>query len=250
MKYETIIYEEKGAVAVVTLNRPQKRNAINSKMSAELYEIFTNIGNDDQIKVLVLTGGPDCFSAGADLTEVASGPGKPTGPDPMAVLANMTKPKIAAIAGPCVAGGIELALLCDLRVASEKSRIGDAHIRMGLIGGAGSPTRLTRLLGVSRAQELVLSGDTIDGIEAHRIGLVNKVASQEKFLEVAMELATKIANNSMLALTLSKKAVDAAADMDEYQSLHYTDVLIDELMASAEYKERIAEFMAKGKDKK
>lgn len=250
MNYETIIFEKKGAVAIITLNRPQKRNAINEQMNKELFQVFGEVENDDQVKALILTGGPECFSGGADLSEVAAGPGKPTGPNPFGLLANMTKPTIAAIAGPCVAGGLELALICDLRVASEKSRIGDAHIRMGLIGGGGGPTRLARLIGVAKAMELVLTGNTIDGGEAYRIGLVNQVFPQEKFLEGAKELAEKIAANSALALKLSKKAVAGAADMEEYQSLHYTDVLIDQLLASAEFKERIAAFMAKGKEKK
>jgi enoyl-CoA hydratase/carnithine racemase len=103
---------------------------------------------------------------------------------------------------------------------------------------------------VAKAMELVLTGYTVDGIEACRIGLVNQVFPQEKFLEGALELAEKIAANSALALKLSKKAVASAADMEEYQSLHYTDILIDQLLASAEFKERIAAFMAKGKEKK
>jgi enoyl-CoA hydratase/carnithine racemase len=250
MNYETIIFEKKGAVAIVTLNRPEKRNAISELMSTELFQVFGEIENDDQFRAMILTGGPACFSGGADLSEVASGPGKPTGPNPFQLMANMTKPTIAAIAGPCVAGGLELALICDLRVASEKARIGDAHIRMGLIGGGGGPTRLARLIGVAKAMELVLTGYTVDGIEACRIGLVNQVFPQEKFLEGALELAEKIAANSALALQLSKKAVAGAAEMDEYQSLHYTDILIDQLLASAEFKERIAAFMAKGKEKK
>lgn len=250
MNYETIIFEKKGAVAIITLNRPQKRNAISEQMNKELFQAFGEVENDEQFKAMVLTGGPECFSGGADLSEVAAGPGKPTGPNPFGLLANMTKPTIAAIAGPCVAGGLELALTCDLRVASEKARIGDAHIRMGLIGGGGSPTRLARLIGVAKAKELVLTGDTIDGREAYRIGLVNQVFPQEKFLEAAIEMANKIASNSALALKLSKKAVHAAGDMQEYQSLHYTDIVIDELLASAEFKERIATFMAKGKEKK
>jgi len=249
MSYETIIFEKRGVVAIVTLNRPQKRNAISEQMRKELFQAFGEIENDDRFRAMILTGGPECFSAGADLSEVAAGPGEPTGPDPFQLLANMTKPTIAAIAGPCVAGGLELALICDLRIASEKARIGDAHIRMGLIGGGGGPTRLARLIGVAKAKELVLTGDTVDGKEAYRIDLVNQVFPQEKFLEGAKELAEKMAANSALALKLSKRAVAGAADMDEYQSLHYTDILIDELLASAEFKERIAAFMAKGKEK-
>jgi len=249
VNYETIIFEKRGVVAIVTLNRPQKRNAISEQMRKELFQAFGEIENDDRFRAMILTGGPECFSAGADLSEVAAGPGEPTGPDPFQLLANMTKPTIAAIAGPCVAGGLELALICDLRIASEKARIGDAHIRMGLIGGGGGPTRLARLIGVAKAKELVLTGDTVDGKEAYRIDLVNQVFPQEKFLEGAKELAEKMAANSALALKLSKRAVAGAADMDEYQSLHYTDILIDELLASAEFKERIAAFMAKGKEK-
>jgi enoyl-CoA hydratase len=118
---------------------------------------------------------------------------------------------------------------------------------MGLIGGAGSPTRLARLVGMSKAMELILTGDMIDGKEANRIGFVNQVFPTEKLMDGAMELANKIANNSPLALKLSKKAVSAAADMDEYQSLHYTQVLLVELLASAEFRERVASFLGKGK---
>lgn len=248
MNYETIIFEKKGAVVVITLNRPQKRNAINQQMNRELFQAFGEVENDEQVRAMILTGGSECFSGGADLSEVAaSETGKPTGPNPFELLADMTKTTIAAIAGPCVAGGLELALICDLRVASEKARIGDAHIRMGLIGGGGGPTRLARLVGVSKAKELILSGDSVDGKEAYRIGLVNQVFPPEKFMEGAMELAEKIAKSSPLALKLSKAVVDAVPDMDEYQSLHYTKVLLTKLLASAEFRQRIAEFLSKQK---
>jgi enoyl-CoA hydratase len=248
MGYETIIFEKKGAIAIVTLNRPAKKNAINEQMSRELIQIIGEVEKDDEIKIMILTGGPECFSTGADLSDVsASESGEPTGPNPLEKLADMKKPTLAAISGHCVAGGLELALCCDLRIASETARIGDRHIRMGLIGGAGSPTRLTRLVGIGKAMELILTGDMVDGKEAYRLGFVNKVFPLEKFMEGSLELAGKIASNSPLALKLSKKAVQGAADMEEYQSMHYTHLLMTELLASAEFRERIAAFLGKGK---
>lgn len=248
MNYETVIYEKKGAVAIVTLNRPAKKNALTEQMHRELIRICDEVEKSDVLKVLVLTGGTEIFCTGADLADVSqTEDGLPTGPNAIERLNDMTKPTIAAISGWCIAGGIELALSCDLRVVAESARIGDRHIRIGFIGGAGSPTRLVRVLGLSKAMELILTGDTIDGNEAYRIGFATKVVPVEKLLEGAMELAEKIAAYSSLALILSKKAVKAAADSSEYQSLHTTQLLLLELLSSAEYKERIAAFLAKGK---
>ena len=136
---------------------------------------------------------------------------------------------------------------CDLRVVAETAKIGDRHIRIGFIGGAGAPTRLARLIGVSKALELILTGDTIDGNEAYRIGFANKVFPVERLMDGAIELAAKIAAYSPLALQLSKKAVKAAGDSSEYQSLHTTHQLLLQLLSSAEYKAQIAAFLSKGK---
>jgi enoyl-CoA hydratase/carnithine racemase len=248
MNYETVIFEKKGAVAVVTLNRPAKKNALTEQMHRELIRICNEVEQSSELKVLVLSGGTEVFCTGADLADVSqTEDGLPTGPNAIERLNDMTKPTIAAIAGWCVAGGIELALSCDFRVVAETARIGDRHIRIGFIGGAGSPTRLVRVLGLSKAMELILTGDTVDGKEAYRIGFANKVVPVEKLMDGAMELAEKIAAYSSLALILSKKSVKAAADSTEYQSLHTTQLLLLELLSSAEYKERIASFLAKGK---
>lgn len=248
MNYETVIYEKKGAVAIVTLNRPAKKNALTEQMHRELIHICNEVDGSNELKVLVLTGGTEIFCTGADLADVSqTEDGLPTGPNAIERLNDMIKPTIAAISGWCIAGGIELALSCDLRVVAEKAKIGDRHIRIGFIGGAGAPTRLVRVLGLSKAMELILTGDTVDGNEAYRIGFAAKVVPAEKLLESALELAEKIAAYSSLALVLSKKAVKAAADSQEYQSLHTTQTLLLELLSSAEYKERIAAFLAKGK---
>ena len=189
MSYETIIYEKKDTVAVITLNRPAKKNAMSKQLMRELVDAVDDAQKDDAIKVLVLTGGSECFCAGADLSEVQqSKTGAPDegAPDPMSKVKDFPKPTIAAISGACVAGGIELALCCDIRYASETARIGDGHIRMGLIGGGGSPVRIPRLIGESRAKELIFSGILVDGKEACNLGLVNKVFPKEKFMEEAL----------------------------------------------------------------
>lgn len=248
MNYETVIFEKRASVALITLNRPAKKNALTEQMHRELIHIYEEIERSDELKAVVLTGGSEFFCTGADLSDVSkSEDGLPTGPNAIERLADLTKPTIAAICGWCVAGGLELALSCDLRVVAETAKIGDRHIRIGFIGGAGAPTRLARLIGVSKALELILTGDTIDGNEAYRIGFANKVFPVERLMDGAIELAAKIAAYSPLALQLSKKAVKAAGDSSEYQSLHTTHQLLLQLLSSAEYKAQIAAFLSKGK---
>lgn len=252
MSYETIIYEKRGGVAVIKLNRPEKKNAISRQLSSELMQSIDEAELDDEVKVAVLTGGPECFCAGADLSDVrAPQPqqGKPRPPEPVTIdkVRDFPKPIIAAISGPCVAGGLELALACDILVASETARIGDGHIKMGLIGGGGSPTRITRLVGQSKAKELMLTGDLVNGNEAYRMGLVNHVYPKDSLMDEAMRLAEKIASFSPMALKLTKKAADAAGDMDEYQSLRFTRLVLSELLASEEFKSRVAAFLKKNK---
>lgn len=252
MYYETIIYEKKDGVAVITLNRPEKKNAISRKLSGELMAAIDEAEMDDDVKVVVLTGGPECFCAGADLSDVGAPqpqPGKPRPPEPVTIdkVRDSPKPIIAAISGPCVAGGLELALGCDILVASETARIGDGHIKMGLIGGGGSPTRITRLVGQSKAKELIFTGELLNGHEAYNIGLVNHVYPKDTFMAEAMAMAQKMATFSTLALKLSKKAVDAAGDMDEYQSMRVTRMVLTELLGSAEFKARVAAFLNKKK---
>lgn len=246
MDYQAIIYEKKDSIGIITLNRAAKKNALTEQMHREIIHVLEGIENDDEMKLLIVTGGPDVFCTGADLADVAeTEDGMPTGPNAINRLADFSKPSIAVINGWCVAGGIELALACDLRFVAETALIGDRHIRIGFIGGAGSPTRLVRVVGPSKAMELILSGNTIDGQEAFRIGFANKVFPADKLMEGTMEFATKMAGNSMLALKLSKSAVKAAIYASEYQSMHDTDKLIFELNASAEYKEKVGNFLKK-----
>jgi enoyl-CoA hydratase len=247
MNYETIILEKKGPIALVILNRPTKKNALSEQLQRELIRACDEVEKDNGLKVMVLTGNAECFSAGADLEDVSkTDDGLPSGPNAIHYVADMTKPTIAAVSGWCVAGGIELALSCDMRVVADNARIGARHIRIGFIGGAGSPTRLVRLIGASNAAKLILTGEMIDGKEAYRLGLANEVFPAEKLMDGALELAGKIASHSLTALRLSKKSVKGAADTPEYESIHHTQGCLLELLASAEYKERIANFLGKG----
>ncbi len=247
MSYTTIIYEKKDGVAVITLNRPEKRNAINLQLSRELMQALDEAEKDDEVRAVILTGGPKCFCAGADLAAVqASESGEPPiEPGMGEKIRDLPKPTIAAIGGPCVAGGLEIAMACDIRVASETARIGDGHIRMGLIGPGGGIARLPRLVGVSMGKELIFTGDLINGNEACRIGLVNHVYPEDNLLNEALELGRRIAKNPPTALRISKRAIDVGLQMNEFESLHHSVLCANEVTASAEFKERVAQFLKK-----
>ena len=251
MAYETIIYEKKEGIGIITFNRPEKRNNLSLQLLREVYQVLGEIENDDEVKVVIITGDEQTFCAGADLEAISSDEARRTfmleGKDFFKKLSDFPKPTIAAISGFCLAGGLEVAMWCDIRVASETAKIGDVHIRMGLIGGGGAPTNLTRIVGVAKAKELILTGDRIDGKEAHRIGLINQIFPPDKYLDGAMELAKKIAAHSALGLRVNKRAIDMALDMDLHQSLHYTDLCEAEIWASPEFKEKIGAFLGKGK---
>lgn len=210
MDYTTILIEKKEQVAVITLNRPEKKNALNRQMSRELIDVFGKVETDEDVKAVVLTGGPDCFCAGADLSEVqASESGEPpVEPGMGEKIRYLTKPTIAAIGGYCVAGGLEIAMRCDIRIASEEVKMGDGHIKMGLLGLGGGVVALPRLVGEGMAKELIFTGDFINAGEAYRIGLVNHVYPRDEFINEAIDLAKKIAKNPPTALKFTKRAID------------------------------------------
>jgi len=244
--YTTLIYEKKDGVAIITLNRPEKRNAINRQMSREIIKAADDAERDGGVGAVILTGGPKCFCAGADLAAVQEESGKPPlEPGMMEKIRDLPKPTIAAIGGPCVAGGLEMAMACDIRIASETARIGDGHIKMGLLGPAGGTARLPRLVGAGMGKELIFTGDLVNGAEACRIGLVNHVYPEDEFLNEALELGRRIAKNPPTALRISKRAIDVGLQMNEHESLHYSVICSNEVTASAEFRERVAQFLEK-----
>lgn len=252
MKYETIKYEKEGGFVLVTLNRPKSLNALNVKMWAELDQVRQQFEADTELKVIIYTGAPredgrPCFCAGADLKEMAGFQGDSgqviPGPGwtPVNAFWQMRQPKpalvptlenlcwcpkitMAAIDGICTAGGIELALSCDLIVASETAQISDLHLKnLGWIGGAAANANMAWRVGVSKALELCLTGDVIDGKEAHRIGLANKVFPPDKMLDGAKELARKIAQGRLAAIIMTKATCRSVEDMDRISSWRYCD---------------------------
>src|SRR5258706_4670903 len=194
---ETILVEREGRVAILTINRPDKLNALNQQVRDEMLEILAGIEHDDAVGVVVITGaGEKSFIAGADIGEFA---GRPPfdqrhamrSPRIFDVMAGFPKPVIAMINGFCLGGGCELAMSCDIRIASEKARFGQPEIKLGLIPGGGGTQRLPRLVGIGQAMRLTLTGEMIGAAEAKEIGLVEMVVPHDQLRATSMELARK-----------------------------------------------------------
>ncbi|MBE0481525.1 MAG: enoyl-CoA hydratase/isomerase family protein [Dehalococcoidia bacterium] len=236
MTYETLIFEQSDGVAVVTLNRPDRLNALSPGLIHELALATEELKKNDEIKVAVITGarrpdGRPCFSAGVDLKEAAklsSEEGQAIRREAMAFLddlESLPKPTIGAIDGVCTAGGLELALVLDIRIASTTAAISDMHVKnLGGMGGFGLPARLPRLIGSSRAKEMAFTGDVLNGEEAWRIGLVNRVCAPEQLMEESLKLARQIAGMRPLALEANKACFDMGLNMDLHEALRYAEV--------------------------
>lgn len=208
-------YETRGSIAVITVNRPDKLNALNADTVGELLRAAQLAAADDAVRAVILTGaGEKSFVAGADIAELA----KMTplsgitvsrqGQDTLRFLETMRKPVIAAVNGFALGGGLELALACHIRIASENAKFGLPEVKLGIIPGYGGTIRLPRIVGRGRALEIMLSGEMIDAQEAFRIGLVNRVHPQSELLGAAEALANKIAANGPVAVALAIEAVD------------------------------------------
>lgn len=218
-------------VALVTLHRPQVANALSPALFAELAAALTALEGDDAIGAWVLTGAPRSdgrpwFSAGADLKAFAAGP--LPGVDPAKIISDIDdslKPSIAAVDGLCTTGGLELALACDMRVAATTAQFCDWHLtRLGAgIGAWGAATRLTRLIGVAQATELLLTGDTIDGVEAARIGLANRVVQPADLLDTAISLAAKVAGQRPEGVRLTMEFLNQQAVLSKHEALRLAE---------------------------
>ncbi len=247
--YENILLAVDGPVATVTLNRPKALNALNAPLMAELADALTRLDADEAVRCIVLTGNERAFAAGADIKEMA-------GASPVTMLTRTTlsgfdavrrvsKPVIAAVSGFALGGGCELAMACDMIVASETARFGQPEINIGVIPGAGGTQRLTRQLGKARAMELVLTGEQMGAHEAYARGLVNRVVPQELYLEEARQLARKIADQAPVAVRLAKDAVLKAQDLSIEEGLNYERRLFYLLFATEDQKEGMAAFIEK-----
>jgi enoyl-CoA hydratase len=215
--YETLLLERRGRIAIITINRPEKRNALNIKTREEGAALLAELDRDDSVGVVVITGAGDkAFIAGADIAEFAGRTAMMqrnvmTGRSLFTAMDSFSKPIIAMVNGYCLGGGCELALACDLRIASDTASFGQPEINLGIIPGGGGTQRLTRLVGEGKAMELILTGEIIDAKTAFTIGLVNHVVPADQLETKTMEIAGRIAEKGPIALRLGKEAVKIAS---------------------------------------
>jgi enoyl-CoA hydratase len=254
MTFTTLLYDLADGLARITINRPDKLNALNATVIAELDQAVAEIERDLSVRGVVLTGaGPKAFVAGADIGEIAAqGPiaGKARALEGQRVfrrLEHCGKPVVAAVNGFALGGGCELAMACHLRVAAEGARFGQPEVKLGIGPGYGGTVRLPRLVGRGRALELLLTGQMIDAPEALRIGLVNRVVAVDRLLGESEQLLHTILENGPLAVRACLEAVDAGLDMGLEDALLLEANLFGLLSGTADMKEGTAAFLAKRK---
>lgn len=249
--YDNILTEKHERVGLVRLNRPKALNALNNALVTELMQALAEFDSDPAIGAIVITGNERAFAAGADIKEMAEASAvQMLAADhigPFDRIQSITKPIIAAVSGWCLGGGNELAMSCDMIIASETARFGQPEINLGVIPGAGGTQRLTKAVGKALAMEMVLNNRTLTAEEAMQYGLVNRVVPMERYLEAALGLAAEIAQRAPLAVRLGKEAVNHAFESfladglaDERRSFYF-------LFSSADQKEGMAAFMEKRK---
>ena len=224
MDYQTILFEVRNQIAFVTFNRPESMNAMNRQMANELIDACKIIEDDPNIRIAIFTGaGERAFSAGMDLKERAGTAFSPIERRAQKLsatiytqgraVAALTKPTIAAIRGYCVGGGLEFALTCDMRIAAEDAKLGLAEVKRGLIPGAGGTQRLARAVGVAKALEICLTGDTISGKEAEQLGLVNHAVPAADVVKAGEELAGRILKGAPLSVQFIKEAIKKGIEL-------------------------------------
>lgn len=248
---QTLLVEVNDGVAVIVVNRPDKRNALNAAVRAEMIRVLDELRDDDGARVVIVTGAGDrAFIAGADIAEFA----QRTPLEQRAVMAErsvfetiaaMPKPVIAMINGFALGGGCEVALACDIRIAARSARLGQPEIKLAIIPGGGGTQRLPRLVGSGRALRMILSGEIIDAVEAERIGLVDAVVENDDLHTVTMELAHNMAAHSPLTLRLAKSAVRAAEEMPLTAGLALERELFITAFGSEDKREGVAAFLDK-----
>ncbi len=251
MDYKYLLFSRENGTGIVTINRPQVLNALNIDVFSELYAMFTDMEKDASIKSVVLTGSGDrAFAAGVDITEMQKEDFDINNFIKIARRAgdqiyNLTKPVIAAVNGYAYGGGNELALCCDLRIASENARFAQQEINLGIIPGGGAIQRLTRLIGMTKAKELVFTGDEIDAATALELGFINRVVSREKLMDESLTLAQKLSDKSSIALALAKKAFNTGIDMSLAEGLDMDERYFAACFRSEDRKEAMKAFVEK-----
>ncbi|MEP3330063.1 crotonase/enoyl-CoA hydratase family protein [Sedimentitalea sp.] len=246
---DPVLYETRGAVAILTLNRPEQRNSVNIDLTHALRAALARSEADETVRVAILTGAGNVFCAGMDLKAFLDGDGETilAGEGRFAgfVQAKRTKPTIAAVNGPALAGGCELALACDLIVASETAFFGLPEPGVGIFAGAGGPFRLARKIPLGKAMQLVLTGDRLSAQDAHAYGMVNDLSAPDKVLDAAVSLAERIIRNAPLSVSASLELMRAASQEAEQDLWAMNDRLWDDVVASDDAREGPSAFIEK-----
>jgi len=249
---QDILMEKEDSIVTLILNRPRVKNALTMEMIERLKEIFEGFRKDDSVRAVIITGAGDAFCSGADLVCVQEDNsfvrmGCPSAQELVTSILSLEKPVIAAVNGYATAGGCELAIACDIRIASEKAKFGELFIRIGLIPAMVGIYLLPRLIGPGRAKEFIFTGDIIDAFEAERIGLVNRVVPDNMLLDEAKALARRLANGPLLAIGKAKIAINRSLDTDLRGTLDHLVAVQLKLCETEDHREGVTAFLEKRK---
>ena len=254
MDYKNLILSIENRIAIVTINRPEKLNALNSDTLAELNDVFTKLESDEEVYVIILTGsGEKAFVAGADIKELNKcneDTGKvfaKRGQMIFDLIENYKKPVIAGVNGFALGGGCELALACHIRIASENAKFGQPEVNLGIIPGYGGTQRLARLINTGRAAEYILTGDMISAKEALRIGLVNKIIEQDQLMKETLALANKISSKGQTAVRASLRSIVSTNNINQTEGLDLEAKLFGNCCGSKDFEEGTTAFLEKRK---
>jgi len=254
MTFNTLLYEKDGGIGIITFNKPESLNVINSEFVSELGQTLNEIEGDNEVNAVIVTGGEKVFVAGADIKEIigittsvgARHFGEKVRPV-LQKLANLKQPVIAAVSGLAFGGGCEIALACDIRIAAENANFAVPEIKLGVLPGAGGTQRLPRLVGMGKAKEMLFSGDPIDAEEAYRIGLANKVVPVESLMDEARKMAKTFIERPGYALMTIKELVNKGMSMDLNSALAYEARCFEFLFSTEDQKEGMKAFVEKRK---
>jgi enoyl-CoA hydratase len=251
-EYANILLERRGAVGIVSLNRPQALNALNAALVAEVGRALDELEADDAIGAIVLTGNEKAFAAGADIKEMADKTYMQAYAEDFITkgwerVAQCRKPVIAAVAGFALGGGCEVAMMCDIVIAADNARFGQPEINLGTMPGAGGTQRLPRFIGKAKAMDLCLTGRMMDAAEAERLGLVSRVVPADKLMDEALAVAEKVAAMSRPIAMMVKEAVNRAFETTLAEGVRFERRLFHSTFATEDQKEGMTAFIAKRK---
>ncbi len=251
MEFEHLRLEVADGVAKVTIARPKSLNALNSKLLSEIGEMFNQLGQNDEVRVIILTGEGKAFAAGADISEMVNftaAQGKAysqLGMRAFRAIIECPKPVIAAINGYALGGGCELAMSCDIRIASSKAKLGQPEINLAVTPGFGGTHKLPRLVGHAMARELLFTGRMVTAEEAKQIGLVNKVVEPDELIDAAMDMANEIKKKSPLALKYIKEAINHSLEVSLKAGEQYESEIFGVCFSTHDLKEGMSAFLEK-----